>query len=237
LGGVAQEHKVVIDYFLETLGRRNVRVSEVIRLENPRVRSRYLEGSAERIMFHGCRSQENETRILQNGFQVSSSVSGGPNYGTWFAYNASYSDSGFGFSDTDGIKHLFVCVVSEKHVVLDDKHTMRVVGQNCAYPRWLLRYRDICTGDCAVCCSDCDYYSDYGYDFHDDHSDGCEFYIDLKALHEAERVTGALREHRHRARREMKDKSLKRVAQPRKGRKGQPLKRGGRRKVSMLEIA
>merc|ERR1712176_1036120 len=111
-GGVAQEPKVVIDYFLETWGRQNVSVLEVIHLENPRVRSRYLKGGAEQIMFHGCRSEENERRILRNGFQVSSCVSGGPNYGTWFAYNASYSDSGFAFSDTDGIKHLFVCVVS-----------------------------------------------------------------------------------------------------------------------------
>merc|ERR1711879_943216 len=65
--------------------------------------------------------------------------SGGHRFGTWFAYGASYSNSGFVFVDRREIRHLFVCMVSSKHVVLDNA-TMRVVGEGCAYPLWLLTY-------------------------------------------------------------------------------------------------
>jgi len=66
-------------------------------------------------------------------------VSGGPNFGTWFAYGAAYSDNGFVYIDQSGVRHLFVCVVSYKHTVYDN-NLMRVVGQDCAYPLWLLAY-------------------------------------------------------------------------------------------------
>merc|ERR1711879_417306 len=66
--------------------------------------------------------------------------SGGHRFGTWFAYGASYSNSGFVFVDRREIRHLFVCMVSSKHVVLDNA-TMRVVGEGCAYPLWLLKYK------------------------------------------------------------------------------------------------
>merc|ERR1719277_2605961 len=76
-----------------------------------------------------------------NGFQVSHCRSGGQNFGTWFAYNATYSDSGgYVFGDEQGLQHIFVCVVSRRYVVKDDM-IMRVVAQDSAYPLWLLRYR------------------------------------------------------------------------------------------------
>jgi hypothetical protein len=34
---------------------------------------------------------------------------------------------------------MFICAVSETYVWLD-RQDMRVVGQDCAYPLWLLRY-------------------------------------------------------------------------------------------------
>merc|ERR1712150_90641 len=82
----------------------------------------------------------NEDSIKSIGFQVSRCSSGGKNYGTWFAYNAAYSDSGYAFSDQEGVRHLFVCVVCYAEVVRDDA-VMRVVGQGCAYPMWLLKYK------------------------------------------------------------------------------------------------
>merc|ERR1712232_1158833 len=79
--------------------------------------------------------------IIANGFDVNCCKSGGRKFGTWFAYAASYSNSGFVFVDRQAIRHLFVCVVSSKHVVLDNA-TMRVVGEGCAYPLWLLKYKE-----------------------------------------------------------------------------------------------
>lgn len=94
-------------------------------------------------MFHGCRSAVNEVSIIQNGFAVDKCVSGGANYGTWLAYIAAYSDSGFAFQDAEGFRHLFVALVTEKDVKRDDGQVMRVVGQNCAYPLYVLKYRRV----------------------------------------------------------------------------------------------
>merc|ERR1712094_38028 len=80
-----------------------------------------------------------EDAILANGFQIACCISGGTNYGTWFAYKASYSDGGYTFSDPAGIFHIFICVVCYTNVIRDDM-TMRVVGQDCAYPMWMLTY-------------------------------------------------------------------------------------------------
>merc|ERR1719221_842227 len=145
-------------------------------------------------MFHGCRSQENEDSILRRGFQVSQCVSGGANFGTWFAYNASYSDSGFAYEDSDGIKHLFVCVVSEKKVVLDDQRCMRVVAQDCACPVWLLKYRYLCIGTCAYAGSVDWGYSDCCYnEYDDDYLELCKAGpadMTFKELREAKRSVG-----------------------------------------------
>lgn len=91
-------------------------------------------------MFHGCKSLSNEKSIIENGFQIDRCRSGGTNYGTWFAYNSSYSDGSFALTDSSGWKHLFVCLVSRNGQRRDDE-TMRVVGQGAAYPQWLVVYR------------------------------------------------------------------------------------------------
>jgi len=96
------------------------------------------------IMFHGCRSPDSEADILAHGFQVTKCRSGGANFGTWCAYNAAYSNGGYALNEPwqgfGQIRRLFVCVVSRRYVVRED-NVMRVVGQDCAYPQWLLRYR------------------------------------------------------------------------------------------------
>jgi hypothetical protein len=236
LGLEDEEPKAVLDYFLETLGRRNVQFVDVARVDNPGVRSRFRAGCAARIMFHGCRSQENEDKILQNGFQVSHCVSGGRNYGTWFAYNASYSDGGFAHVDSDGVKHLFLNIVSDARVVQESAGSHRVVAQDCAYPVWLVRYRDICPGNC-----DGDYDYDYEsvctvYYYGDAWKDALEAFggLSWKTLREAQKATGTLRESRRRAKCQAKRSRLGCMAETRRGRRGQPLKRGGRHKVSSL---
>jgi hypothetical protein len=134
------EYDAVTGYVLETLGRNGgVAVQSLTRLQNRAVYKRCAPDGGKTIMFHGCRSHANEENIIQNGFQVSRCVSGGSNFGTWFAYGAAYSDSGYVYTDQSGVRHLFVCVVSYKHTVYDNQ-LMRVVGQDCAYPLWLLKY-------------------------------------------------------------------------------------------------
>merc|ERR1712048_1479464 len=55
-------------------------------------------------------------------------------------YSANYSHNGYTFWDEDGYRHLFACAVCYAEVVKDDS-IMRVVGQDCAYPMWLLKYK------------------------------------------------------------------------------------------------
>lgn len=140
LDASCEEYKAVEAYFLRTVRKEDVVVTSCTRLQNPQVYARYSAEGGETIMFHGCRSEENERSIIQNGFLVSRCSSGGQNYGTWLAYGAAYSDAGYSFFDERSEKHLFVCVVSYRHTVRDDC-TMRVVGQDCAYPLWRLTYK------------------------------------------------------------------------------------------------
>jgi hypothetical protein len=137
----SEEYHAVTDYFNATVGMGGIEVKELIRLQNPWAYDRYDPGFASTVMFHGCRSQANEDSIIADGFRVGCCKSGGHRFGTWFAYSASYSNNGgYVFFDEQEIRHLFVCVVSSKHVVLDDA-VMRVVGEGCAYPLWLLKYK------------------------------------------------------------------------------------------------
>lgn len=136
------EHQAVAEYFASTLlACTPVRVRSVTRLHNAEVYRRYSRtvASGETLMFHGCKTARNEEGIIRRGFDVSCCKSGGARYGTWLAYSATYSNAGYVRVDTSGLRHIFVCVVSYHQVVRDDA-TMRVVGQDCAYPIWLLKY-------------------------------------------------------------------------------------------------
>lgn len=132
------EYRAVHSYFCQTLGSRSVHVHSIARVNGDGF-NRFKPGTAVRAMFHGCKTLENEKSILQDGFKIKYCISGGQNYGTWFAFNATYSDGGFAFNDSFGIRHLFICLVSNAHVVLENE-TMRVVGQDCAYPCWIIKY-------------------------------------------------------------------------------------------------
>ena len=137
----SQEFQLVVTHLKATLNAgRNVKVGAVSRVENAKVFHAFklTEGTA--IMFHGCHTEKNEASIINVGFQVHMCKSGGNNFGTWLAYNASYSDGGrYVFQDANGWRHLFVCVAS-KHGVKKDNEIMRVVGQGGAAPLWIVRY-------------------------------------------------------------------------------------------------
>jgi len=140
-----EEYQAVTDYFRQSIQRGNIRDPEIVsleRLQNSEAYTRYAPGGSEKetVMFHGCRTAANETSIVQTGFQVRKCVSGGANYGTWFAYNADYSNSGYVYVEPAGVRHIFVCVVSDRYVVQENA-IMRVVAQDCAYPLWLLCYK------------------------------------------------------------------------------------------------
>jgi len=139
------EFSAVSAYFRGTLGWLPAIVS-IERIQNKHVYSKFkgINESGLTMMFHGCRSQPNEDSIVNNGFLVSKCRSGGSNFGTWCAYAASYSDSGFVFQESSGLKHIFVVAVSRANIKMDNP-TMRVVGQNCAYPLWLVKYRSSAT--------------------------------------------------------------------------------------------
>jgi len=134
----SEEYRAVTDYFTKTLPSGSiVKFGGLAKLPKPRW---FLTDGGETVMFHGCKSAANEMSILREGFQVSRCRSHGTGFGTWLAYNASYSNSGYVFQDASGWKHIFVCIASHYYTVLDNM-SMRVVGQGCAYPQWLLTYQ------------------------------------------------------------------------------------------------
>jgi len=154
----ASETVMVRDQFLSNFGapgeraQKMLEIKSVQRIENQLVYQQYWQeglhdGKAkeECIMFHGCKTEANQTSIIKNGFQTKFGRSGiygaSRKDGTWFAYISSYSDGGgYVWVDSDGWRHIFVCLVL-KAKALKDNPTMRVVGQDRAYPQWLLTYK------------------------------------------------------------------------------------------------
>jgi hypothetical protein len=133
------ESAAVACYFAATIGF-HPDIKCIVRMQNHEIYNRLKRDAGDTIMFHGCKSEDNEKGIAFKGFQVSRCVSGGSNFGTWLAYGAAYSNSGFVHSDRHGERHIFVCVASRRDVKMDNA-TMRVVGQDCAYPLWIVTYR------------------------------------------------------------------------------------------------
>lgn len=134
------EYQAVTMYFNERLGPHPAKVGAVFRVQNKGVYKKYKRDAGETIMFHGCKSQSNESSIVQSGFLVDTCKSGGPGYGSWFAFRSSYSDGGYAWEGTDSWRHMFICLVS---CFQKKKETpvMRVVGQGGAYPQWIIHYK------------------------------------------------------------------------------------------------
>mmetsp|Transcript_19736 Transcript_19736/g.42780 ORF Transcript_19736/g.42780 Transcript_19736/m.42780 type:complete len:640 (+) Transcript_19736:93-2012(+) len=137
-----KEAELVQAYLQQTLGHSKKRVvfGRISRVQNEKVWKEFRTGGVEKLMFHGCKSSANELSILAEGFQVGRCVSGGSNYGTWFAHVASYSDGGYAFTDSNSWRHLFICLVTNLDIKKENE-VMRVVGQSCAYPAWIVRYK------------------------------------------------------------------------------------------------
>jgi hypothetical protein len=133
------EYKTITDKLLKTLGFNTV-VRRLERIQNPAIWARYVattNRAHEGLFFHGCRNKENEVLISRGGFDVKKCVSGGANYGTWFAYQAAYSASGFAYNDGTHIR-LFINQVSLAKPVMHHAGSMVVVGKDYAYPAYVV---------------------------------------------------------------------------------------------------
>eukprot|EP01059_Diplonema_ambulator_P015009 TRINITY_DN26078_c0_g1_i1.p1 TRINITY_DN26078_c0_g1~~TRINITY_DN26078_c0_g1_i1.p1 ORF type:complete len:441 (+),score=100.52 TRINITY_DN26078_c0_g1_i1:53-1375(+) len=137
------EYNTIVGFFIKTLTGAQavgVAVRYLRRLQNYPVLERYEKKSGkETLMFHGSRTMPNLANIEKSGFLVNKCVSGGANFGTWLAYNSAYSDGGFA-SHQGNDKFLFLCLVKNCDIKLNND-TMRVVGQDCAYPCYIVCYR------------------------------------------------------------------------------------------------
>lgn len=134
------EYREVTLYFNQQLGPHPAQIGALFRVQNNDMYKQYKRDASETVMFHGCKVQANEDAIVQQGFRVDKCRSGGRDFGSWFAVKSSYSDGGFAFVDSNGWRHMFICLVS-RFQVKKESATMRVVGQGGAYPQWLVHYR------------------------------------------------------------------------------------------------
>mmetsp|Transcript_10291 Transcript_10291/g.22725 ORF Transcript_10291/g.22725 Transcript_10291/m.22725 type:complete len:179 (+) Transcript_10291:105-641(+) len=136
----SQTAESVRTVFLETLGLSPNRVifGPIIQVQNGPVFAQLRHRSNTWIMFHGCKTADNEKSITVQGFQVSYAKSGVP--GTWFSGTSNYSHQSFAFNDANAWRHLFVCLVTDADMK-QDSGSVRVVGQSCAYPAWIVHYR------------------------------------------------------------------------------------------------
>jgi hypothetical protein len=118
----------------------NVAVHNVTieRIQNPEVYekwSHHTHGHKPSWYFHGCRSADNESSIIEVGFRPVGA-------GTWFSALANYSHNGFSFiHDKSHKHHLFLCQVCRKDVARDvSAGTVLVVGKHNAYPTYVVSY-------------------------------------------------------------------------------------------------
>lgn len=126
----SREFRIATNYFEKTLNYHgSVRFESLTRIRNDEVYAKCAPnaGSCETVMFHGCKTAMNEAIIIRDGFQVSKCRSGGENYGTWFVYNADYSNDGYVATDGCGVRRIFVCRVSCSQIKMHST-VMRVVG-------------------------------------------------------------------------------------------------------------
>ena len=136
----SKEFKLVEGHLRQTL-QTTVRTVKVLRIQNEKIFKTFSRDTAESIMFHGCKSEANEGSIVAHGFSLSTCKSlVNDQRGVWFSHTSEYSNRSFAFSDTNGWRHLFVCIVS-KHGLLKNDGQMRVVDQFGAYPQWIVHYQ------------------------------------------------------------------------------------------------
>ena len=146
----SKEFDSVVGPMVATLGgSSSPSIRRVERIQNPATWAKYAasRGGHEAYFYHGCRGgMDSEIAIVRGGFNVNKCVSGGANYGTWFAYNSSYSCGGFAFVDESSATHLFVCQVLTQAPVMHQPGTMIVVGQDRAYPSYLVVFDAMAPG-------------------------------------------------------------------------------------------
>ena len=136
------EYNSVVQPFLATLHAASPPpIRRLERIQNPEVYAKFVAShtGSEGWFYHGCRQgMDAEISIIRGGFNVNRCVSGGANFGTWFAYNSQYSCGGYAFTDETRGMHLFVCRVATENPAMHTPGTMIVVRQDMAYPSYLV---------------------------------------------------------------------------------------------------
>jgi len=174
----SKEATDVLKSFHATI-KRKVTVHSLTRIQNhalwpfyaltrKSLADKYKGDPNEKMLFHGARVRANMDAITNFGFDMRVAATGLYGVGIYFAVNASYSDSGYVFQNTDKSKEMFICrVTCGKHVpgnsalrrpppkdpkvptgelydsVTDTGKTpiMHIVFNNAqAYPEYILKY-------------------------------------------------------------------------------------------------
>jgi hypothetical protein len=100
----------------------NAKINLITRIENRTLWAFYglkkqvMPNPNEKLLFHGCKTQQVLSEIINNGFDFRIANTGGSvGAGTYFACKANYSDSGYCITNPDGTRELLIC-----HVLVGD---------------------------------------------------------------------------------------------------------------------
>lgn len=165
---ISHENKLISDKFLKTIGDSSIQIQSIERVVNPALASLYSfeqkkvalnnnDELNEQLLFHGSRNWKN---ILENGFDYRFSNDGCRfGRGNYFAFNASYSHSGYVGQDDNGNTVILVAhVLVGKSVQVEPNSSLTVApngadsvvepnvmcivyNDNRAYPSYLVRYK------------------------------------------------------------------------------------------------
>eukprot|EP01059_Diplonema_ambulator_P028341 TRINITY_DN47119_c0_g1_i1.p1 TRINITY_DN47119_c0_g1~~TRINITY_DN47119_c0_g1_i1.p1 ORF type:complete len:409 (+),score=156.70 TRINITY_DN47119_c0_g1_i1:50-1276(+) len=119
--GTPEYDNTLVDFF-KTL-KKKVTVKKLERIQNYALWPFYAlnrdkitkangkHGCNEKMLFHGARVKANMDCIMKYGFDTRVANAGLCGTGTYFAVNATYSDSGYVYRAPDGTKEMFICRV------------------------------------------------------------------------------------------------------------------------------
>eukprot|EP01060_Flectonema_neradi_P012002 TRINITY_DN1892_c1_g1_i5.p1 TRINITY_DN1892_c1_g1~~TRINITY_DN1892_c1_g1_i5.p1 ORF type:complete len:412 (+),score=80.54 TRINITY_DN1892_c1_g1_i5:64-1299(+) len=119
----SKEYKRVLEPFFKTIGGKPT-IKSLTRIQNYQLwpfyalnrdkierKNKGVGGANEMFLFHGTRVKANMDCIVNAGFDTRVAANGLCGTGTYFAVNASYSDSGYVYRHPDGSKEMLVCRV------------------------------------------------------------------------------------------------------------------------------
>lgn len=164
---MSEEHKLISDKFLKTVGFSTITIHSIERVINPALAALYMieqkkvalnnnDDFNEQLMFHGSKNWKN---IFEKGFDYRFANDGRFGRGNYFAFNASYSHGGYVGQDDQGntvmiVAHVLVgksvetppnslltVVPNGGDSVVEPNVMCIVYNDNRAYPSYLIRYK------------------------------------------------------------------------------------------------